>query len=106
MPGGGKLSIDCSRVDREERSWALVKVSDTGVGIPPENQTKIFQADYTTKPNHEGVGLWWTHAYVKGLEGKLEVESSVGQGTTFTVVLPASSKLNQKADAPISEAEE
>jgi len=68
----------------------LLHVSDNGEGILPENLTKIFDPFFTTKPEGKGVGLGLAVSYgiVDSHGGDLEVKSTVGEGTTFTVSLP------------------
>ncbi|GAB4054694.1 ATP-binding protein [Spirosoma litoris] len=71
---------------------AVVTVSDNGTGIPEAVQQKIFQPFFTTKPTGEGTGLGLSLAYdivTKGHSGTLEVASKEGEGTTFTITLPA-----------------
>ncbi|WP_460985309.1 sensor histidine kinase, partial [Spirosoma fluminis] len=71
---------------------AQVTVTDNGTGIPETVQDKIFQPFFTTKPTGEGTGLGLSLAYdivTKGHSGTLAVESQEGQGTTFTIQLPA-----------------
>lgn len=70
--------------------YIYVQISDTGVGIPPENLSKIFDPFFTTKEVGKGTGLGLTMAYniVKKHGGTIEVESEVGKGTTFTIKLP------------------
>lgn len=67
-----------------------VRVEDTGVGIAPENLTKIFDLYYTTKERGTGIGLSLVYRTVQVHNGTIDVESTVGVGTTFIVVLPAS----------------
>ena len=69
----------------------LVEVSDTGVGIAPENLTKIFDPFFTTKEIGRGTGLGLAVCYgiVTEHGGRLDVQSTVGMGTTFTISLPA-----------------
>ena len=68
----------------------LLHVSDNGEGIPPENLAKIFDPFFTTKPEGKGVGLGLAVSYgiVEAHGGDIEVRSTVGEGTTFTVSLP------------------
>jgi len=71
---------------------AVITVSDNGTGIPEDLKQKIFQPFFTTKPTGEGTGLGLSLAYdivTKGHNGTLKVESKEGQGTTFTIKLPA-----------------
>jgi signal transduction histidine kinase len=68
----------------------LVSISDTGKGIAPEDLERIFEPFYTTKPVGKGTGLGLSLAWgiVERHHGRIEVESEVGRGTTFTVTLP------------------
>jgi len=68
----------------------LVEVSDTGIGIPPENMTKIFDPFFTTKDVGRGTGLGLAVCYgiLSEHGGRLDVRSSLGVGTTFTITLP------------------
>jgi two-component system, NtrC family, sensor kinase len=87
MPEGGRLILRA----RNEDSHVLVEVSDTGVGIAPENLTKIFDPFFTTKEVGRGTGLGLAVCYgiVTEHGGRLDVQSTVGVGTTFTISLPA-----------------
>jgi len=86
MPTGGKLTLRTFMENRELK----IAVQDTGCGIPPENLSKIFTPFFSTKKEVKGVGLGLSVAYgiIQGLKGRIEVESKVGEGTTFTVCLP------------------
>jgi signal transduction histidine kinase len=70
----------------------VVTVSDTGSGMSPEVQSRLFTPFFTTKPRHVGTGLGLaiTHRIVSSLGGSITVDSELGQGTTFRVVIPAS----------------
>ena len=86
MPDGGRLDISaCAR-----NSSLRVSVKDTGIGIPPENFNRIFEAFFTTKGKVSGVGLGLSVSYgiINQHRGSIEVDSTVGKGSTFTVVLP------------------
>jgi signal transduction histidine kinase len=71
-------------------SRALVEVRDTGCGIPAEHLERIFEPFFTTKPAGEGTGLGLpiSHGIIRALGGELSVESTVGEGTTFRILLP------------------
>ncbi len=73
-----------------EGEYAVVSVSDTGKGIPPDILPKLFEPFFTTKPVGKGTGLGLSLSYsiVEAHHGSIDVESEVGQGTTFSVRLP------------------
>lgn len=76
---------------RAEKDGAIrLAIRDTGCGMPPENLRKIFDPFFTTKPPGKGTGLGLSicHGIIQRLGGEIAVESAVGQGTTFTVILP------------------
>lgn len=82
----GTITIHTSCKD----DWIIVRFTDTGSGIPPENLTRIFEPFFTTKPVGSGTGLGLSLAYgiVKKHGGRIEVESTVGVGTSFFIYLP------------------
>jgi PAS domain S-box-containing protein len=85
MPEGGKIEIQTFQ--RKERVY--VQISDTGIGMAEEVNKKVFEPFFTTKPfNHTGLGLSMSYGIIKRFGGEIEVESKVGQGTTFTIILP------------------
>jgi two-component system NtrC family sensor kinase len=86
MPDGGTLTLRASRSGLR----VLVQVIDTGIGIAPENMTKIFDPFFTTKDVGRGTGLGLAVCYgiLSDHGGRLDVRSSVGAGTTFTITLP------------------
>jgi len=86
MPDGGTLTLRTSRSGPR----VLVQVIDTGIGILPENMTKIFDPFFTTKDVGRGTGLGLAVCYgiLSDHGGRLDVRSSVGTGTTFTITLP------------------
>ena len=87
MPRGGWLSI-ATRLDGDR---AVVEVADTGSGIPSEYIARIYDPFFTTKAIGQGTGLGLsiTYGIVREHEGAIDCESTVGQGTRFTVTLPA-----------------
>ncbi len=102
MPEGGTLTIETTEFvvpDRESRPaleiapgrYACIRVSDTGMGIPPENMSRIFEPFFTTKEPGRGTGLGLTMVatLVKQNRGWINVESEPTAGTTFRVYLPA-----------------
>ena len=100
MPKGGILEIAVDLKSPEELfsekflppgKYAVISVSDTGVGIPPEFIPHIFDPFFTTKPTGEGTGLGLATVYslVKQYQGHIFVSSEPGQGTVFTIYWPA-----------------
>ena len=88
MEGKGKVTVKTYKQDQ----WVCVDIIDTGKGIPEENLNKIFDPFFTTKPVGQGTGLGLSISYdlVKQQGGEIRVQSVVGKGTTFTVMLPIS----------------
>lgn len=85
MPNGGKLIIETL----SENEKVVIKFTDTGVGIPPEIKEKIFEAFFTTKGSRgTGLGLSISRWIIKKHNGEIKVESEVGKGSTFTIILP------------------
>jgi PAS domain S-box-containing protein len=70
--------------------YALIEISDTGSGISRENQKKIFEPFFTTKGQGRGTGLGLAivHEIIKDYNGQIEVDSEIGQGTKFKILLP------------------
>jgi two-component system nitrogen regulation sensor histidine kinase GlnL len=66
-----------------------ISISDTGIGIPPENVNRIFESFFTTKPNGTGLGLAITQRIIHEHRGTISVQTALSQGTTFTILLPA-----------------
>ncbi len=85
MPNGGSLRIACRADDRGRVS---VDVEDTGVGIPPENLSRIFDLYFTTKKNGSGIGLSMVYRIVQLHDGEVEVQSTPGHGTRFRLMFP------------------
>ncbi|HEY5512556.1 MAG TPA: ATP-binding protein [Geomonas sp.] len=87
MPEGGKITLGAG-LDPEAGEF-LLTFSDEGVGIEPQDLEKVFQPYFTTKDAGIGLGLAITERIIKEHGGALEVRSTRGEGTTFTVRLPA-----------------
>lgn len=91
MPEGGRVSILLNaEVEEDKRHWLTIQVSDQGVGIEEEDMKKIFDPFFTTKEQGTGLGLAIVNRIVTVYGGILKVDSVPGQGTVFTVKLPAS----------------
>ena len=90
---GGTLTISC----KQQNSFIVIKISDTGKGIPEANLDRIFDPFFTTKPVGKGTGLGLSICYgiIEKMGGKIDVQSKVGSGTTFLIYLPLQSKASR-----------
>jgi two-component system NtrC family sensor kinase len=94
MPNGGLLTIETQQVPAhsfpENKGWLKISITDTGIGITGESKKRIFDPFFTTKKVGEGTGLGLAicEKIVKEHSGRIEVESEVGKGSTFTVYIP------------------
>src|SRR6267142_618985 len=97
--GEGRITVT---VDAPEASMARIRVGDNGSGIPPEVVGKIFDPFFTTKPVGKGTGLGLSVSYgiVKEHKGEISVESRMGEGTTFTILIPRVQQSAEAAAAP------
>jgi two-component system NtrC family sensor kinase len=97
--GQGRLSL--STRYRPERQQVVIKVADSGHGIEKKNLKRIFDPFFTTKPTGEGTGLGLSVSYgiIKNHGGDITVESAVGDGSTFTIVLPVTAHPKEAAHA-------
>ncbi len=95
----------CDRVAVPKGAYVSISIQDKGCGIASDKLQKIFEPFYTTKRTGEGTGLGLSTVYgiVKQTGGYIFVDSSVGQGTIFTLLLPASDLPSQKAASPPSD---
>jgi len=95
MPEGGELSVATlpGKAIEGLLQNVIIKISDTGHGIPEEMLKKLFDPFFTTKYGGTGLGLTISHSIVDGHKGFIDVESSVGKGTVFTVTLPVAQGL-------------
>jgi len=87
----GKITIRTGGAD----GWVWFEVEDDGAGIAPDIVGRIFDPFFTTKPIGQGTGLGLSLSYgiVQKHQGRIEVQSAVGQGSTFRVVLPVRQSL-------------
>jgi signal transduction histidine kinase len=101
MPNGGLLKVTTSKVGEREvlatdggphglKTFVEASVIDTGEGIAPEVQGRIFDPFYSTRETGTGLGLALAHRIVESHGGYIEVKSAVGEGSVFKVFLPLS----------------
>lgn len=98
MPQGGTLTISCANVtslgtepDAVEQKQVRITVSDTGVGMTEDIQTKVCEPFFTTKPvgKGSGMGLAMVHGFVKQSSGDISITSTLGSGTVIDLIFPA-----------------
>lgn len=73
----------------EDGRMAILKVQDQGEGIPDDIRPRIFDLYFTTKRDGSGIGLAMTYRILQLHHGQLAVESKIGEGSTFTLCVPA-----------------
>ena len=91
MPGGGRLRLATGSVESNGDHFVAVEVSDTGTGMDEQVRSRLFEPFFTTKEKGKGTGLGLATAYgvVSQSGGRIEVESTPGEGSIFRVLLPA-----------------
>ncbi|OGR44347.1 MAG: hypothetical protein A2X35_02665 [Elusimicrobia bacterium GWA2_61_42] len=100
MPGGGVLKLEACNIGKEVRppaplepgEYVKITVSDTGMGIPAELLTKIFDPYFTTKKRGHGLGLSMAWSVVKNHGGDITASSTPGKGSSFDIYLPATGR--------------
>ncbi len=101
IPEGNTMGNQIRVATRADGDRVIVEVQDTGAGMPPQVRERIFDPFFTTKPPGVGTGLGLTicHGIIAGLGGDIQVESTVGVGTTFRVRLPILAPLSGRKGA-------
>lgn len=90
MPDKGRLMISVGTEEHDGDTMASITVADTGIGIPEENLSKVFQPFFSTKGQKStGLGLMVTYTIIENHEGLIGVRSKVGEGTAIRILLPA-----------------
>jgi signal transduction histidine kinase len=87
--GPRELAIKSQRAEHEQ---VMVSVSDTGVGLPPQQTDQIFHAFFTTKPHGTGMGLSISRSIVESHSGRLWASDNSSRGASFHVTLPTSGR--------------
>ena len=85
MPDGGTLKMSCRTAPRRR---VEIDIEDTGIGIPPEHLSRIFDLYFTTKEKGSGIGLSMVYRIVQLHDGEVEVQSTPGRGTRFRLTFP------------------
>jgi len=104
LPDGGNIEVGCKNIEAATPPdkalpgpgrYVRITISDNGVGIPGHLLEKIFDPYFTTKEEGSGLGLAISHAIINKHDGSISVRSRQGEGTTFTIYLPASTSEQQ-----------
>lgn len=85
-PSGGKITVTSSY--EPDHDSVAVRITDTGGGIPSDNLDRLFDPFFTTKDEGTGLGLAITHGIIEQHNGTIDVDSNLGRGTTFQILLP------------------
>lgn len=109
-PDGGHISTVLSKEERDNRRFAKIEISDTGCGISEKDLNTIFERFYQAEPTPgvtgSGIGLHMVKEYVSLHDGKIEVRSEVGTGTTFLIYIPLDLEGNEngseRRELPVS----
>lgn len=102
MPNGGTLTVSSGVLRDEDREMVSLAIADTGVGMTPEQRSKVFDPFFTTKAGAGGTGLGLSVSYgiVENHGGRILVDSEPGKGSCFTLLMPAHRESAKKsADA-------
>jgi signal transduction histidine kinase len=94
MPNGGVLAISLSQEPPQALGIPAVRltVCDSGIGIEPAHRSRIFDPFFTTKDEGTGLGLAIVYSIVDAHQGRIDIESTVGQGTSCSIILPHPSR--------------
>jgi PAS domain S-box-containing protein len=113
MPDGGPLALSTANVELKDRApdvglapgrYVTLVVKDGGTGMTEEVRARLFEPFFTTKDSGTGLGLATVYGIVHQAGGAIRVESRPGEGTTFTVFLPAAEERASRAAMPVAAA--
>lgn len=94
MPTGGTIQVNTTQQVSPEQSWFVIIFADAGMGMTQEIQDKLFEPFFTTKEEGSGLGLSVSYGIIQEHQGRIEVESQLEKGTTFTIYLPLTEQTN------------
>ena len=110
QPNGGTIAITAVNVNipkgmkqalPDGGRYVLIAVRDSGLGIPPQHLTRIFEPYFTTKQRGSGIGLATSYSIIKNHGGTIEVASETNKGSTFSIYLPAAETDGQTANSAV-----
>jgi two-component system cell cycle sensor histidine kinase/response regulator CckA len=108
MPQGGRVEITARNVhlpapdappDLQNGRYVSIAIRDTGIGIPRKYLANIFDPYFTTKEKGSGLGLATAYSIIRNHNGKIDVKSEIGHGTTFVIYLPAAATVKREEQA-------
>jgi signal transduction histidine kinase len=108
-PAGGRVTVRHGLLAAPDGGWGWVEVEDTGIGMSPEVQERVFERFYRAPEALQqgrsvglGLGLALVEQFVGALQGRIELRSALGQGSTFRVLLPAAAPASEPPDGGLS----
>ena len=98
MPHGGSVTIETANAETQEGSFVELRLTDTGIGMTDSEREQLFDPFFTTKEGGTGLGLATVYGIVEQSGGAIDVESEPGLGSSFRILLPASSAAAETPD--------